>query len=125
MTTRYKHRVTIAVPEAMMEQANHLALIMGESSADIGTFTHAGYQDAQGNLYSVASTVVTDGFLAAQSNGLPETPPHAAEADRDKAQQAFDSLGQPGGLMMVVNPDAMAALQSMGLSAVPEPEPSE
>lgn len=119
MTSPYKHRVTIAVPEHLITEANHLACIMGESAADIETFREAGYQDADGKLYAVCSTVVTDAFLAAQSQGLPESRPHAEAADRALAQTALDTLGQPGGLMMVVNPDPQAALEQMGLSRVP------
>jgi hypothetical protein len=122
MTTAYQHRVTIAVPENLITEANHLACIMGESSADIETFRSAGYQDAQDNLYAVCSTVVTDTFLAAQSQGLPPSPPHAEAADRALAQSALDTLGQPAGLMMVVDPDPQAALAQMGLERVPSEE---
>lgn len=44
---------------------------------------------------------------------------NAVDADRTLAQVAFDSLGQTGGLMMVVGDDAMAAIASMGLELVP------
>ena len=30
--TQYKHRITLVVPEQYIEQANHLALVMGESA---------------------------------------------------------------------------------------------
>lgn len=115
--TIYAHRVTIAAPEHLMAQANHLAAIMGESAADIETFSAAKYQDANGSLYAVCSAVVTKGFLAAQTGGMPSTPAHAeAVIDRAKAQEAFDSLGQPGGLKMVIGDDPHAALEAMGLS---------
>ena len=57
MRTLYRQRATIATPAAQIPNANKLALCLGESSADDKTFTSASYQDAQGNLYSVASTV--------------------------------------------------------------------
>jgi len=119
MTTSYTHRVTIAAPESMMPEANHLACIMGESSADIETFKQASYQDAQGNLYAVCSTVVTDTFMQAQSEGLPPTPAHAeGVADPALAQAAYDSLNAEGGLMMVVNDNPQAAIEQMGLEAI-------
>ena len=74
--TQYTHLVTIAVPENLIEKANHLACIVGESAADINTFTFCGWQDSEGNPYAVASTVVKQIFLEAVS-GLPETPEHA------------------------------------------------
>jgi len=122
MTTEYKHRVTIAAPESLMTEANHLACIMGESAADIETFKVANYQDAQGSLYAVCSTVVTDTFMQAQSKGLPPTPSHAEGiADRALAQTAYDSLNN-GGLMMVVNDNPQAAIEQMGLMPTPVEE---
>lgn len=123
MTTEYTRRVTIAVPENLIEKSNHLACIVGEFSADIHTFREANWQDAEGNLYAVASTVVKPVFLQA-AQGLPETPPHAdGIADRALAQQALDTLNQPGGIKMIVDVDPMEALASLGLTpVVPEEE---
>ena len=122
MTTQYKHRVTLATPDTLRTEANHLACIMGESAADIETFKTANYQDAQGNLYAVCSTVVTDTFMQAQSEGLPQTPAHAEGiADRVMAQTAYDSLNN-GGLMMVVNDNPQAAIEQMGLMPTPVEE---
>lgn len=119
MGTLYKHRVTIATPSSLMTEANHLACVMGESTADIETFKQASYQDAQGNPYAVCSTVVTDTFMAAQTQGLPATlPPHAdGIADPALAQAAYDSLNN-GGLIMVVGDDAQAAIAEIGLERV-------
>jgi hypothetical protein len=123
MTTEYIHRVVLAVPEHLMEKSNHLACIVGEFSADINTFREANWQDADGNLYAVASPVVKPIFLQA-AQGLPETPPHAdGIADRALAQQALDTLNQPGGIKMIVDVDPMEALASLGLTpVVPEEE---
>ena len=123
MTTAYNHRVTIAAPESMMTEANHLACIMGESAADIETFKSANYQDSAGNLYAVCSTVVTDTFMAAQTQGLPTTlPPHAEGiADPALAQKAYDSLNN-GGMMMVVDDNPQAAIEQMGLTPTPVEE---
>ena len=116
MLTEYKHRVTLAVPDNLIEPANNLACIMGESAADIETFKTANYQDSTGSLYAVCSTVVTDTFMQAQSEGLPPTPAHAEGiADRELAQTAYDSLNN-GGLMMVVNDNPQAAIEQMGLA---------
>lgn len=116
MTTKYTYRVTLAVPETLMEKANHLACIVGESAADINTFREARWQDTEGNLYAVASTVVKPVFLEAVS-GLPETPEHAiGVADPYLAQQALESLNQPDGIKMVVDVGPIEALEGMGLT---------
>lgn len=120
MTTEYAHRVTIAVPEVLMEKSSHLACIVGEFSADINTFREANWQDAEGNLFAVASTVVKPIFLQA-AQGLPETPEHAVGvADPVLAQQALDTLNQPGGMQMIVDVEPMEALAGLGLSPIPE-----
>jgi len=91
--TQYKHRITLIVPEQYMDIANHLALIMGESTADIGTFVTADWQDADGNLYSVCSAASKPVVLDALTKGLPnQLPSHAANADVTKAQQALDLI---------------------------------
>ena len=116
--TRYIHRVTLVVPETLIGKANHLACIVGESAADINTFHEANWQDVDGNLYAVASTVVKPVFLQAVS-GLPETPEHAiGVADPQLAQQALDTLNQPGGIQMVVDVEPIVALEAMGLTLV-------
>lgn len=118
MTTEYIHRVTIVVPESLTEKANHLACIVGESAADINTFTSCGWQDSEGNLYAVASTVVKPVFLEAVS-GLPETPEHAiGVADPELAQQALDTLNQPGGIQMIIDVEPLEALEAMELTMV-------
>ena len=91
--TQYKHRITLIVPEQHMDITNHLALIMGESTADIGTFVTADWQDAEGNLYSVCSAASKPVVLGALTKGLPNPlPSHAAAADVTKAQQALELI---------------------------------
>ena len=91
--TQYKHRITLIVPEQYMEIANHLALLMGESIADIGTFVSADWQDAEGSLYSVCSAASKPVVLSTLTKGLPTSlPAHAAAADVTKAQQALDLI---------------------------------
>lgn len=126
MTTEYIHRVTIAVPEALIEKSNHLACIVGEFSADISTFREANWQDADGNLYSIASTVVKPIFLQA-TQGLPETPLHAEGiADRELAQQALDNLifyedgGElvEGKIMLAIDHEPLKFFTDIGLTQI-------
>ena len=107
MTTLYKNHMTIATPQHLIEAANHLALIMGESAADINTFTAANYQDSAGNLYAVCSTVVTDGFLAKQGTGIKRIPSHAKAANVEMAKKAQALLQINGG---IATPDVIAVI---------------
>jgi len=122
--TEYTHTVTIAVPEALILDANHLALLLGESAADIETLQQTTYTDGT-TEYAVAHTVVKDVFLQPTQTGtLPETPPHAeGMLDRDAAQRAFDSLNQPGGLLMAVDVDPHVQFAEWGLEPIPSEEP--
>lgn len=118
--SEYSHTVTIVVPERLIPQSNHLACIMGESAADLKTFKVPAWQDAEGNLYAVASTVVKPVFLGAASGSLPQSPEHAFAADRELAQQALDTLNQTGGMQMIVDVDPLDAIAGMGLTPIPE-----
>jgi hypothetical protein len=94
--TQYTHRATIAAPLAHIPDANQLALCLGESSADDKTFTSASYQDAQGNLYAVCSTVAKPIF--AQIAGQPlQAPDHAPDMDLAAATRAQALLQINGG----------------------------
>lgn len=89
--SQYSHRITLAVPESMMSEANQLALIAGESPEDVNTFTNANWQDELGNLYAVCSTSSKPIVLSMLTSGLP-TQPSNSEADYTLAQQAVDKL---------------------------------
>lgn len=90
----YKHRMSLAVPQELMTQANNLALIAGLSAADINTFTTANWQDADGNLYAVCSTVIKPVVLGLFGISLTDItlPAHAINADVTAAQQALDKV---------------------------------
>ena len=117
--SQYTHSVTLAVPAPLIPDANHLALLLGESSADINTFTTASYTDGI-TEYAVAHTVVKPIFLGPTQTGeLPETPPHAEGIlDREAAQRAFDSLNAPGGLRMAVDVDPHEQFAEWGLTRI-------
>lgn len=115
----YTNSVTIAVPEPLIPDANHLALLLGESAADINTFKATSYTDGS-TEYAVAHTVCKPVFLApTQTGSLPETPPHAEGLlDREAAQRAFDSLAAPGGVRMAVDVDPHAQFAEWGLTRI-------
>ena len=48
-------RLTVGCCATMTDDANHLAMCLGQSDADAQTYANLGWQDAQGNLYAAAS----------------------------------------------------------------------
>ena len=106
MNTEYSQRASIASPVAHIPDANQLALCLGESSADDHTFTTASYQDADGNLYAVASTVAKPIF--AEMAGQPlKAPDHAPDMDLAAAKRAQALLQINGG---TASPDVIAVI---------------
>jgi len=129
-TTDYQHRVTIAVPEAHIADANQIALCLGESAADDKTFTTANWQDADGNLYAVCSTAAKPVFVELASQPL-QAPAHVPDVDIEAAARAQALLSindQPAGpnRIAVILGDrlesAMDHIAALGLVAVPHEE---
>ncbi|GAA6201050.1 hypothetical protein [Aquicoccus sp. SU-CL01552] len=123
----YTSRVTIICPEAMVADANQLALVLGESAGDDRTFRAAGYEDAGGNRYAVASSLVKPVFFTAAGSPL-TAPDHAPEADLAAASRAQSAVAildpaapvqaAPGRVLAIPGDDAAAALSLAGVTAV-------
>ena len=106
MTTSYQQKATIATPAVHIPDANQLALCLGESIADDQTFSAASYQDSDGTLYAVASTVAKPIF--AEMAGQPlQAPDHAPKMDLAAAARAQALLKVNGG---IANPDVIAVI---------------
>ena len=106
MTTAYTNKATIATPFFHIPDANQLSLCLGESAADDQTFNTANYQDAQGNLYAVCSTVAKPIF--AEMAGQPlKAPDHAPNMDLAPAERAQAVLQINGG---IAAPDVIAVI---------------
>lgn len=125
--TEYVMRVTIFVPEAMIADANQLALCLGQSAADVDTFGAAAWQDARGNRYAVSSTVAKAAFPAAAAFPLtaPEFAPGADLTAAGRAQAALvihdpqsPLQADPSRVLAVINDDAQAAVAIAGVSCV-------
>lgn len=125
--TQYKHRITLVVPENFLDSANHLALIMGESSDDVETFTIADWRDTEGNAYAVCSTVCKPIVINALHGGLPsQLPNHASDADVSKAKQALDMIVQynvgvkasPDHIVLAIDYDPHKVFDAVGLLIV-------
>ena len=122
----YKHRMSLAVPQALMPQANQLALIVGVSEYDDNTFTTANWQDANGNLYAVCSTVIKPVVLGLFGISLSNItlPAHASNADVVAAQQALDKVvmykqgdkASTAKIMCAIDFEPLTAFADMGLT---------
>lgn len=128
--SQYTHRMTLVVPEQLMPQANQLALIAGESLADVNTFTQANYQDADGNLYAVCSAVVKPVVLSLIDTPLADSPLQTKGADLSLAQQALDKvvMYKQGDkvsitkIMCAIDFEPLTAFVDMGLTFVESEE---
>lgn len=125
--SRYVMRVTIFVPQAMIADANQLALCLGQSAEDEKTFGAAQWQDASGNLYSVASTLATEAFSTDAASPLvaPDFAPDVDLTAAGRAQAALviydpDAPVQPGPdrILAIINDSGPAAISIAGVSEV-------
>jgi len=106
VTTSYQQKATIATPAVHIPDANQLALCLGESIADDQTFSAASYQDSDGTLYAVASTVAKPIF--AQMAGQPlQAPDHAPDMDLESAKRAQSLLQINNG---IARPNVIAVI---------------
>ena len=131
MTTLYQQSSTIATPVSHIPDANQLALALGESHADDRTFTSASYQDADGNLYAVCSTVAKPIFAELAGQPL-QAPDHAPDMDVEAATRAQALLQINGG---TASPDVIAVIlgdrlesaqdhiKALGLTPIPQDTP--
>lgn len=121
--SQYTHRMTLAVPESLIPQANQLALIVGESADDVNTFTKASYQDAEGNKYAACSTVIKPIVLSLLDTPLTDSPLQAEGADVEQAQAALDKVVVYSGsekasadnIMCAINYDPLEFFASIGM----------
>jgi|AACY02.16.fsa_nt_gi hypothetical protein len=92
-------RLTIICPAQHRDDANHYAMALGESEADGLTYGEPSWQDASGNLYSVASLPVSDSFIAWATGTLdrPEwdAKPYAINMAAANRAQALVQVWQP------------------------------
>lgn len=94
----YVLRVTVICPEEMIDAANQLALLLGESSGDAQTFRTAAWVAADGERYAVASLAATAGFPDAAAADLAALPnPHGADVAAAQPAQAMLEVWLPAG----------------------------
>ena len=120
-------RLTIACPEALRDDANQLAMVLGYGPDDALTYGGLNWQDADGNLYACASLIVSDTFVStAQSTLSRPTWDVDNIIDMDAARRAQAALvvsltpvtAMPNKLTACAGDDALAVLAAMGLTRV-------
>jgi len=120
-------RITIACPDALRDDANQLAMVLGYGPSDVETYVALNWQDAGGNLYACASLIVSDTFTTAAQSGLQrpswDTDSHVNMDAARRAQAALVfSLEAvevaPDKLTACAGDDALATLAAMGLTQV-------
>jgi hypothetical protein len=117
--------LTIACPDALRDDANDLAMVLGYGPDDAATYVALNWQDADGNLYACASLPVSDTFTTTAQSGLQrpawdtDNVINMAGANRAQAALVFSLepvMALPDKLTACVGDDALATLAAMGLT---------
>ena len=119
-------RITVACPEALIADANQLAMALAFSEADAGTYRALNWRDAAGNAYAAASFEARPEWIAAAQSPLGRPGWDASNTvDLDAAARAQaalvfapGALAAPGKLTALAGDDGVAALEKMGLTPV-------
>jgi len=120
-------RITIACPDALRDDANKLAMVLGYGPSDAETYGELNWQDAGGNLYACASLTVSDAFVSTAQSTLSrpawDTDNHVNMDAARRAQAALvfsltPVTAMPDKLTACVGDDALAVLAAMGLAQV-------
>jgi len=133
-------RITAACPESLIDDANHLAMVLAYGPDDANTYRGLNHQDAEGNLYACASWESGPEFVTRATSPLarPEWDTESiidmAAAERAQAALTFwrpiaeedveNPIPQatPTSLTAVAGLSGIKALEAMGLTAVPQQE---
>ena len=121
-------RLTIACPNALRDDANNLAMVLGYRPDDAETYVGLNWQDAGGNLYACASLPVSDTFTTTAQSPLQrpawdiDNTVNMAGANRAQAALVFSLTpvaAMPDKLTACAGDDALATLAAMGLTRAP------
>ena len=129
-------RLTIAVPFVHIDIANHYAMALGYSEADGLTYRNPSWEDADGNLYAVASLPVSEVFVGAATSPLVRPEWDGGEViDITKATQAQGLVAlwsvsdetdppqaAPDQITAILGMGGVEAIETMGLTAAAQDE---
>ena len=120
-------RLTIVCPDALRDDANQLAMVLGYGPDDAETYGKLNWHDVDGNLYACASLTVSDTFTSAAQSPL-QRPAWGTDnhVNMDAARRAQAALvfsltpvtAMPDKLTACAGDDALATLAAMGLTQV-------
>lgn len=123
-------RITAACPEALVSDANNLAMCLAYSAADGETYRlPCGWRDAEGNLYSAASWDASEEWIAAAQQPLVRPAWDTDEIiDMDAAARAQAALvfsmeptgADPQVLTAIGGMEGPDAVAAMGLTQISE-----
>lgn len=122
-------RITVACPENLIDDANHLAMVLAESVADSETYRNPSWQDSEGNLYAAASFVANEEWIGRAQTELTrpdwdtENVIDMVAANRAQAALVFEVspntvTATPTALTALGGPSGREALEAMGLTQV-------
>lgn len=122
----YRHRMTVIVPENMIEEANHLALIAGESPDDINTFKDSNWQDINGYKYAICSAAIKPIVLSLLGTPLTDSVLTAEGVNLELAQAALDlvvlyeedDILNLNHITIAIDKDPLEVLQALGLEHI-------
>jgi len=124
-------RITVACPEQLQADSNQLAMALALSVADVDTYKDLSWQDADGNLYAVASFPTNDAWIHFAQNTL-NRPAWDIDSviDMDAAIRAQSALvfsdtaieAVPSKLTACLGDNGLDVLLNMGLFAIPSSE---
>ena len=137
MSTEYLYTITARCPLALVDDANHLACVLGTSMTDLNTY---GAENFVG--YSVISFAAKIDTLQTVQSGILTRPEYDVnnEIDMEAAQRAFDAMvvfapeedpelgmvynfvDDPDKLIAIIGSDVSASIRMMGLTPKVEPD---
>lgn len=127
-------RITAACPASLVDDANQLAMCLGQSEADGQTFGPLNWQDDTGALYSCASWEASEEWFESVSDPLVRPEWDTGELiDMDAAAAAQAALliwsgeddlpiAESDSITVIPNMDGLSAIAAMGLVQYEPPE---
>jgi hypothetical protein len=126
-------RITVSVPEALVPDAQDLAMVLARGPEDANTYGALSWQDAEGNLYSCASFEAPPEWIIAAQGTLTRPawdvlPYIISMAAANRAQDALvfwsgeGDIPQaaPGKMVAIAGMEGPEAVAAMGLTAITE-----
>lgn len=122
-------RITCSAPEAMISDANNLAMCLAFGPADGLTYRGLNWEDADGNLYAAAGWEAQEAWIEFALAPLVRPAWDTDEiidmvaAERAQAALVYSTVpvpATPTALTAIAGMESLSALAASGLTAVPQ-----